>query len=103
MTDLRSLIPFCGFIFTQDITNILITEFYMQDNDSLKERMVKMEAELNKLREEVSNRTKEATAAPPSSTMIYSSTKLGSNGANSSSPTPSPPSHADSSPPAHDE
>ena len=80
--------------------------------------MVKMEAELNKLREEVSSRPNgkadvtsaksPLTAPPTSSSALLSSTtpssytscsaKLGSNGANSSSPTPSPPSHPESSP-----
>lgn len=75
-------------------------------SDSLKERMVKMEAELNKLREEVSNRggkqdRTKSSPLPPTS-LSYSSTKLGSNGANSSSPTPSPASHPESSPSADD-
>ena len=65
--------------------------------------MIKMEAELTALREELSIRSqpgkvlcrdKSPNPAPPS----YSSQNLGSNGANSSSPTPSPPSHSDDPP-----
>lgn len=57
--------------------------------------MVKMEAELNLLREELSVRSQLSPAAAP---LSYCSQKLGSNGANSNSPTPSPPSNSEDPP-----